>query len=51
MLVPSAHDPVADVNLFAVLLYWSTDVTSIQGLDAGGLVLTSRAPRNPRRPT
>lgn len=51
MLVPSAHDPVAGVNLFAVLLHWSTDVTSIQGLDADGLMLMSRAPRNPRRPT
>jgi hypothetical protein len=29
MLVPSAHDPVVGANLFAVLLYWSTDVTSI----------------------
>jgi hypothetical protein len=50
LLVPSAHDPVADVNLFAVLLPWSADVTSIEGLDADGLELTSRAPRNPRRP-
>lgn len=51
MLAPCAHDPVVGVNLFAVLLYWSTDVTSILGLDADGLVLTPRAARNPRRPT
>jgi hypothetical protein len=51
MLAPSAHDPAAGVNLFAVLLPWTTDVTSIQGMDADGLVLTLRTPRNPPRPT
>ena len=28
-----------------------SDVTSIQGMDADGLVLTVRTPRNPPRPT
>jgi len=52
MFEPSAHDIGARVNLFAVLLPWTTNVTSIQGLDTDGQVLTSRAPRNPpRRPT
>jgi hypothetical protein len=48
---PSAHDPAVGVNLFAALLPWTTDVTSIQGMDADGLVLTARTPRNPPRPT
>jgi hypothetical protein len=48
---PSAHDPAVGVNLFAALLPWTTDVTSIQGMDADGLVLTVRTPRNPPRPT
>jgi len=47
MLAPSAHDTIAGVNLFAVLLPWTANVTSIQGLDGDGQVLTSRAPRNP----
>jgi hypothetical protein len=47
MLAPSAHDPAAGVNLFAVLLPWTTGVTSMEGLDAGDQVLASRAPRNP----
>jgi hypothetical protein len=51
MLAPSAHDPAVGLNLFAVLLPWTTDVTSIQGMDADGLVLTSCTPRNPPRPT
>jgi hypothetical protein len=51
MFAPSAHDPAVGLNLFAVLLPWTTDVTSIQGMDADGLVLTSRTPRNPPRPT
>jgi hypothetical protein len=50
MLAPSAHDPAVGLNLFAVLLPWTTGVTSIQGMDADGLVLTSRTPRNPPRP-
>ena len=50
MFAPSAHDPVVGLNLFAVLLPWTADVTSIKGMDAAGLVLTSRTPRNPLRP-
>jgi hypothetical protein len=42
---PSAHDPAVGVNLFAVLLRWTTDVISIQAMDADGLVLTSRTQR------
>jgi hypothetical protein len=49
MLAPSAQDIAAGVNLFAVLLPWTANVTSIQGIDAEGQVLTSRAPRNPPR--
>ena len=51
MLAPSTHDPAVGVNLFAAVLPWTTGVTSIQGLDADGLVLTARAPRNPPRLT
>ncbi len=51
MLAPSAHDPAVGLNLFAVLLPWTTDVTLIQGMAADGLVLTSRTPRNPPRRT
>jgi hypothetical protein len=51
MFAPSAHDTAAGVNLFAMLLPWTTNVTSIQGIDADGQALTSRVPRNPpRRP-
>ena len=47
MLAPAAHDPAAGVNLFAVLLPWTTGVTLMEGLDADDQVLASRAPRNP----
>jgi hypothetical protein len=47
MLAPSAHDPAVGVNLFAVLLPWTTGVTLMEGLDADDQVLVSRAPRNP----
>lgn len=50
LLAPSAHDPVVGINHFAALLPWTTGVTSIQGIDADGLVLTVRD-RNPPRPT
>jgi hypothetical protein len=39
MLV-SARDQAVGVNLFAALLPWTTGVTSLQGLDDGGQVLT-----------
>ena len=34
-----AHDPDVGVNLFAVLLPWTTGVTAMQGLDANGQML------------
>jgi hypothetical protein len=39
MLV-SAYDPAVGVNLFAILLPWTTGVTSMQGLDDNGQILT-----------
>jgi hypothetical protein len=39
MLV-SARDQAVGVNLFAILLPWTTGVTSMQGLDDDGQVLT-----------
>jgi hypothetical protein len=39
-LLAGAHDPAVAVNLFAVLLPWTTAVTSMQGLDRDGEVLT-----------
>jgi hypothetical protein len=39
MLV-SVRDRAVGVNLFATLLPWATGVTSIQGLDDDGQVLT-----------
>jgi len=39
MLV-SARDQAVGVNLFAILLPWTTGVTSMEGLDDDGQVLT-----------
>jgi hypothetical protein len=39
-MLASARDPAVGVNLFAILLPWTTGVTSMQGLDADGRVLT-----------
>jgi hypothetical protein len=39
-MLASARDQAVGVNLFAILLPWTTGVTSIQGLDAEGQVLT-----------
>jgi hypothetical protein len=39
-VLAAVHDPAVGVNLFAVLLPWTTGVTSMQGLDADGQVLT-----------
>jgi hypothetical protein len=50
LFAPSAHDPAVGVNLFAVLLHWTTDAISIQAMDADGLVLTLRTLRNPSLP-
>jgi hypothetical protein len=36
----SARDQAVGVNLFAILLPWTTGVTSMQGLDDNGQVLT-----------
>jgi hypothetical protein len=36
----SARDQAMGVNLFAILLPWTTGVTSMQGLDAEGQILT-----------
>jgi hypothetical protein len=44
MLV-SARDQSVGMNLFAILLPWTTDVTSMQGLDDDGQVLTTVAVR------
>jgi len=35
-----ARDQAVGVNLFAILLPWMTGVTSIEGLDGDGQVLT-----------
>jgi len=35
-----ARDQAVGVNLFAILLPWTTGVTSMQGLDDDGQVLT-----------
>jgi hypothetical protein len=40
MLAPCAHDPAVGVNLFAMLLPWTTDVTEVVALDADGLAVT-----------
>jgi hypothetical protein len=40
MLAPCAHDPAVGVNLFAMLLPWTTDVTEVMALDADGLAVT-----------
>lgn len=47
-MLPSAHDPLVGVNLFAMLLRWTTSVTSMEALDADGQVMASRASRNLR---
>jgi hypothetical protein len=39
-MLASARDQAVGVNLFAILLPWTTGVTSMQGLDAEGQVLT-----------
>jgi hypothetical protein len=38
-MLSCAHDPAVGVNLFAVLLPWTTGVAAMQGLDADGRVL------------
>lgn len=40
MLHYSAHDSSVGVNLFAILLPWTTGVAAMQGLDAEGQALT-----------
>ena len=42
-VLAAAHDPAVGVNLFAVLLPWTTGVTSMQGLNGDGQVLTLQA--------
>jgi hypothetical protein len=39
-MLAATRDPAVSVNLFAILLPWTTGVTSMQGLDADGQVLT-----------
>jgi len=46
----AAHDPAVGVNLFAVLLPWTTAVTSMHGLDRGGQALTPYARLRPTKP-
>jgi hypothetical protein len=39
-LLACAHDPAVRLNFFAALLPWTADITGLDGLDAGGQVVT-----------